>query len=53
MTMIGKDRSVRARAVLLSSAKRANIPAMSPAATVCLDIFSPPPGDREVISHFD
>jgi hypothetical protein len=38
----------RARAFLLSSAKRASMPA-----TACLDIFSPPPGDSDVISHFD
>jgi hypothetical protein len=43
----------RARAFLLSSAKRASMPATSPAATACLDIFSPPPGDSDVISHFD
>jgi hypothetical protein len=53
MTTIGKHRPVRVRAFLLSSAKRANIPATSPVTTACLDIFSPPPGDSEVISHFD
>src|SRR5580658_4507159 len=33
--------------------KRARRPARSPASTQCLDIFCPPPGTSEVISHFE
>src|SRR4051794_32172537 len=51
--MIGKIWPVRARAFWRRSANRANNPATSPARTLCLDIFSPAPGDREVISHVD
>ncbi len=51
--MIGKHRPVRASAFFLSSANRASSPATSPAATECFDIFSPPPGDSEVINHFE
>jgi hypothetical protein len=52
-TMIGKHRPVRVRAFLLSSAKRPSIPATSPAATACLDIFSLPLRDSEVMSRLD
>ena len=51
--MIGRHRPVRACAFLFSSAKQLSIPATSPPATICFDIFSPPPGDSEVINHFD
>src|SRR5580704_15103794 len=51
MTMIGKDCPVRANAFCLSSEKRDSSAAMSPAETLCFDIFSPPPGDSDVISH--
>src|SRR5215468_5251494 len=51
MTIIGKSRPVRAAAVRLSSANRHSSPDTSPAGTECLDIFSPPPGDRDVISQ--
>lgn len=44
---------MRARAFSRSSPKRANNPAMSPPATACRDIFSPAPGDKDVISHVD
>ena len=46
-------RPVRAGALRLISEKRASKPAMSPAPTPCLDIFSPPPGESEVTSQFD
>src|SRR5690348_2065558 len=51
MTMIGKSRLVRAAALRLSSANRCSSPDTSLAGTECLDIFSPAPGDREVISQ--
>jgi hypothetical protein len=35
----------------LSSANRRNSPDTSPAGTECWDIFSPPPGDKDVISQ--
>ena len=37
----------------LSRAKRVNRPATSPLRTECFDIFSPAPGDNEVMSHTD
>ena len=49
--MIGKSRPLRAAALRLSSANRCSRPATSLAGTECLDIFSPAPGDREVISQ--
>src|SRR4051795_11962210 len=49
MTMIGKTRPVRARAFSWSWDKRARRAAMSPLGTECFDIFSPPPGAREVM----
>src|SRR3954453_2489668 len=51
MTMIGKSRPVRVAALRLSSANRCSRPGTSLAGTECLDIFSPAPGDREVISQ--
>src|SRR5712675_1352413 len=53
MTTIGKDFPVRAHAFLLSSEKRASSAAISPADTLCLDIFSPQPGDSDVASQVD
>src|SRR6476646_7693960 len=53
MTMIGKDCPTRANAFCLSSEKRDSSAAMSPAETLCFDIFSPPPGDSDVISQVD
>ena len=53
MTRIGKDFSVRAQAFLLSSEKRASSAAISPAVTLCLDIFSQRPGDSDVASQVD
>ncbi len=53
METIGKDFPVRAIAFCLSSAKRASSAATSPAGTECFDIFSPEPGDRDVISQTD
>jgi hypothetical protein len=49
--MTGKSRPVRAAALRLSSANRRSSPDTSPAGTVCLDIFSPPQGDSDVISQ--
>src|SRR6266853_38040 len=51
MTMIGKSWPVRTVALRLSSANRRRSPDTSLAGTECLDIFSPPPGDRDVISQ--
>ena len=51
--MMGKQRPVCASAFRLNSANRASSPATSPATTMCFDIFSPPPGDSEVINHFE
>src|ERR1019366_3353867 len=53
MTMIGNDCPVRANAFCLSSEKRANGAQMSPAGMLCFDIFSPAPGDSEVISQVE
>src|SRR5271167_4389912 len=53
MTMIGGDFPVRANAFRLSSEKRARSIQMSPAGTLCFDIFSPPPGDSDVISQVE
>jgi hypothetical protein len=53
MTMIGKVLPVRANAFFISSEKRASSTAMSPADTLCFDIFSPPPGDSDVISQVE
>src|SRR5829696_5248563 len=53
MTMMGKTCSVRARAFFLSWDTRARRAAMSPLRTECLDIFSPPPGVREVMTQVE
>src|SRR6476646_7305252 len=53
MTTNGKTLPVLARAFSRSRAKRAHSPATSPLRTVCFDIFSPPPGDSDVISQVD
>src|SRR3984893_9139998 len=53
MTMIGKDCPIHANAFCLSSEKRDSSAAMSPAETLCFDIFSPPPGDSDVISQVE
>src|SRR6185295_9676045 len=37
----------------LRKAKRSSSPATSPPRTTCFDIFSPPAGDSDVISHVD
>ena len=39
------------RSLRLSSVNRRSSPDTSPAGTECLDIFCPPPGDRDVISQ--
>jgi hypothetical protein len=44
---------VRTSALRLSSANSAKSSAVSPAATLCLDIFSPLPGDNDVTSQFE
>src|ERR1051325_3471815 len=51
MTMIGKSRPVRAAALRLSSANRCSSPGTSLAGTEWLDIFSPAPRDRDVLSQ--
>src|ERR1700730_3559854 len=53
MTMIGNDFPVRANAFCLISEKRASSTQMSPAGTLCFDIFSPPLGDSDVISQVE
>src|SRR6202453_483809 len=53
MTTIGEDFPVRAKTLSRIAQKRANRPARFPASTECLDIFCPPPGTSEVISHFE
>jgi hypothetical protein len=53
MTMIGKDFPVWANAFLSSSEKRVRSAAVSPAGTLCFDIFSPPPGDTDVMSQIE
>src|SRR6202030_1499698 len=53
MTMVGNDLSVLINAFCPSSEKRASSAPMSPAGRVCLDIFSPPPGDSDVISQVE
>src|SRR5271165_1262240 len=51
METIGKDCPVRANAFCFSSAKSVGSAATSPAGTECFDIFSPEPGDSDVISQ--
>jgi hypothetical protein len=53
MTVIEKDFLVRESAFCLSSEKHASNAPISPADTLCFDIFSPPPGDIEVISQVE
>jgi hypothetical protein len=53
MTTIGKDFPVRSDAFRLSSEKRTSSAATSPARTECFDIFSPEPGDSDVISQIE
>src|SRR4051812_39809587 len=53
MTMMGKTCPVRARAFSLSWDKRARRAAMSPLRTECFEIFSPPPGARDVMTQVE
>src|SRR5438552_6583563 len=53
MTTNGKTFPVLARAFSRSRAKHSGSPATLPPRTTCFDIFSPPPGDSDVISHVD
>ena len=53
ITMIGKLGPIRARAFSWSCTKRFSRPATSPPRTECFDIFSPPPGDSDVIIQVD
>src|SRR5512134_1139219 len=53
MTTNGKTFPVLARVFSRSCAKRSSSPATSPPRTTCFDIFSPPSGASEVISHVD
>ena len=52
-TTKGKTFPVLASAFFRSCAKRSSSPATSPPRTACFDIFSPPSGDSDVISHLD
>src|SRR5271166_3943939 len=53
MTTIGKDLLVRSDAFRFNSEKRASSAATSPARTECFDIFSPEPGESDVISQME
>src|SRR6476469_9795076 len=53
MTTNGKTFPVLALVFSRSCAKRSSSPATSPPRTTCFDIFSPPAGDSDVISHVD
>src|SRR6266436_6160137 len=53
MTMIENIFQVRAKAFCLRTENRISSVQISPAATLCFDIFSPPPGDREVITQLE
>ena len=53
MTTMGKDFLVRANAFCFKSENRASNPATSPARTECFDIFSPEPGDSDVMSQIE
>src|SRR4030081_200485 len=53
MTTNGKTFPVLVCVFFRSCAKRSSSPATSPLRTVCFDIFSPPPGDSDVISQVD
>src|ERR1700720_4122165 len=53
MTMTWKDCPVRANAFCLSSDRRASSAAMFPADKPCFDIFSPPPGESDVINQVE
>src|SRR5437588_12078114 len=53
MTTNGKTFPVLARAFSRSRAKHSSSPATLPPRTTCFDIFSPPPGDSDVISQVD
>ena len=44
---------VRARAFCLRAENRVHSAQISPARTLCFDIFSPPPGDSEVINQLE
>src|SRR5882672_12787099 len=53
MTTNGNTFPVLARVFFRICAKRSSSPATSPPRITCFDIFSPPPGDSDVISHVD
>jgi hypothetical protein len=53
MTINGKTFPVRPFAFSLSCAKSFSSPAASPPRTVCFDIFSPLPGESDVITQLD
>jgi hypothetical protein len=53
MTTIWTILPIRAKAFFLRSEKRASSALMSPANTLCFDIFSPRPGDTGVISQIE
>src|SRR6266446_2493925 len=53
MTMIGNVFQVRAKAFCLRPENRVSSAQVSPAGTLCFDIFSPLPGDSEVITQLE
>src|ERR1035438_696132 len=53
MTTIGNKFPVRAEAFCLRLEKRVSSGQISAAGTLCFDIFSPPPGDSEVITQLE
>src|SRR3974390_2777164 len=53
MTIIWNHFPVRVNAFSLNSEKRASNADMSPFGVLCFDIFPPPPGESEVISHVE
>src|SRR5580700_4761457 len=53
MTTIGNDFPVRAKAFCLRAENRVSSAQISPAGTLCFDIFSSLPGDSEVITQVD
>src|SRR6267143_1707240 len=53
MTTNGKTYPVLVCVFFRICAKRSSSPPTSPPRITCFDIFSPPPGDSDVISHVD
>src|SRR5580693_6891134 len=53
MTTIGNDFLVRAKTFCFRTENRVSSAPISPAGTLCFDIFSPLPGNSEVITQVD